>query len=290
MVSTFGTREALFNFPQFLLFDKKSPKIAFQNPFYQIYEGAGVASRAEIVYLNLEESRDFTPKIDIEKLKGCDLVILNTPNNPTGSVISFKEMQEWVKMAIEFNFTLLNDECYSDIYISEKVPSLLNASIEVGNSSFKNILVANSISKRSSAPGLRSGFLAGDSEILEKYLKYRSYVGCASPIPLQKASVKAWKDLEYSEKFRREYVKNFRIAEEILKVKAPKATFYLWLNVGDDIEFTKELFQKYNVKVLPGTFLGREGIGKGYIRVALVHNEKVIRESLKRIAKLYLTN
>jgi len=254
LIPTFGTRELLFNFPQFLLADKKSPKIAYVNPFYQIYEGAAIASNAEVVYLNLEKSNG--------------LVILNTPSNPTASVMSIEDLKEWVKLALELDFVLLNDECYIELFTNERIPSILNASVEVGNSEFKNILTANSLSKRSSAPGLRSGFVAGDREILKEYLKYRTYVGCASPLPLQHAAAVAWREQSHVE-----------------NVPVPEATFYIWLEVEDALNRAKELYQKYNVKVLPGEFLGREGAGVGYWRLALVYDSGIVIEAMERIDK-----
>jgi aspartate/methionine/tyrosine aminotransferase len=167
IIPTFGTREVLFNFPQFLLHDIDDPVMVFPNPFYQIYEGAAKASRAEAVYLNLNEANDFQPVADEKVLERADFVILNSPNNPTSSVMHMDALKKWVALALEHDFVLLNDECYSDLYLNEPLPSLLNASIEAGNREFKNILVINSISKRSSAPGLRSGFIAGDAQILK---------------------------------------------------------------------------------------------------------------------------
>ena len=285
IIPTFGTREALFNFPQFALFDKKNPTIAYTNPFYQIYEGAAVASRAEVIHINLTKENDFKASLSDDELEKCDLVILNYPNNPTSAEMTKEELGTWVKKALEFDFILINDECYSEIYFDEKDKpvSLLEASISVGNSEFKNVLVMNSISKRSSAPGLRSGFVAGDKKILKDYMKYRTYVGCASPVPLQKAAAAAWNEEMHVENFRKIYRKNFEIAQELLGVKAPKATFYIWLEVEDELEFTKKLFESKHVKVLPGSFLGREGIGKGYVRIALVENEEKTREVLTRL-------
>jgi len=283
IIPTFGTREVLFNFPQFLLHDKQNPVIAFPNPFYQIYEGASRASRAKTIYLNLTSENSFKPIIDESLLKDCDLVIINTPNNPTSSVMLIDELKKWVKLALKYNFVLLNDECYIDLYLDKPLPSLLNASVEIGNSDFKNILVINSISKRSSAPGLRSGFIAGDRDILKEYMVYRTYVGCASPLPLQYASAVAWSDQSHVDKFRAKYIKNFEIAKEILGIEPPLATFYIWLEVDNEIEFTKKLYQEYNLKVIPGSFLGREEQGKNFVRLALVYEESKTKEALKRV-------
>jgi aspartate/methionine/tyrosine aminotransferase len=289
IIPTFGTREVLFNFPQFLLHDIDNPVMAFSNPFYQIYEGAGKASNAKIIHLNLTAKNGFKPDINHSKLWTCDFVIINSPNNPTASTLHLEELKNWVKLALRYNFVLLNDECYIDLYLDKPVASLLNASMEVGNSNFKNILVINSISKRSSAPGLRSGFIAGDRDILKEYMKYRTYVGCASPLPLQMASAIAWSDDIHVSGFRDNYKKNFKLAKEILDIDTPEATFYIWLKVDNEITFTKELYQNYNLKVLPGSFLGRDGAGEGFVRLALVYEESLTKEALERIKKYLIS-
>jgi len=283
IIPTFGTREVLFNFPQFLLHDIENAVMAFPNPFYQIYEGAAKASRAEVVYLNLNASHNFQPEVDEEMLAKTDFVILNSPNNPTSSVMLMDDLKKWVELALKHDFVLLNDECYADLYLNEPLPSLLNASIEVGNESFKNILVINSISKRSSAPGLRSGFIAGDAKILKAYMVYRTYVGCASPLPLQHAAAVAWEEQAHVAVFREKYKQNFEVAKEVLGVESPEATFYIWLKVDDEIAFTTRLYKEYNLKVIPGSFLGREGEGSGYVRLALVYEADITREALTRI-------
>ena len=288
IIPTFGTREVLFNFPQFFLFDKENPVMAFTNPFYQIYEGAAIASKAKMILFNLNESNNFKPEIDEEELSKCDLVIINFPNNPTASVLTLEELSKWVQLSLKHDFVLINDECYSELYTDAKIPSLLEASMNVGNLNFKNILVINSISKRSSAPGLRSGFIAGDRNILKEYMNYRTYVGCASPLPLQSAAAIAWSEEIHVESARKTYKKNFALAKEILGIEIPKATFYIWLKVQDPLEFTKKLYEEYNVKVLPGEYLAREDAngenpGKDFIRIALVEDEQKTRSALTRI-------
>ncbi|MDR1008595.1 MAG: succinyldiaminopimelate transaminase [Campylobacteraceae bacterium] len=282
LVTTLGTREVLFNLPQFLLFNKSNPLMAYPNPFYQIYEGAAIASRARSVYLELDN--DFKPRINEKLLSSCDLVILNSPSNPTASVMSLAEMKKWVELALKYKFILINDECYSEIYCDQPPHSLLEASIAVGNSSFKNILILNSVSKRSCAPSLRSGFAAGDNSLLTEYAKYRTYAGCTAGVPMQLAAAKAWSDDEHTQKIRLKYVKNFEIAKEILGIDKSEATFYIWLKVKNDEEFAKELYKRKNVKVLPGSYLGREGVGKEYIRIALVLESTELRDALQRIA------
>jgi len=288
IIPCFGTREVLFNFPQFLLFDVENPVMAFTNPFYQIYEGAAIASRAKMVFLNLHVENKYKPNMSEKQMQEADLVILNFPNNPTASVLSLDELGEWVSLALKYDFVLLNDECYSEIYTDTPPPSLLEASVHVGNTDFKNTLVINSISKRSSAPGLRSGFIAGDSKILKEYMQYRTYVGCASPLPLQAAATAAWLDEAHVASSREIYKENFVIAKEILGTSTPDASFYIWLKVDDEIDFTIRLFKEFNVKVLPGSFLARDdenGVnpGKGYVRLALVHNAQKTRIALEAV-------
>lgn len=285
IIPTFGTREVLFNLPQFLLFNVDEPVMAFTNPFYQIYEGAAIASRAEVIHINLTKENNFLPVISDEELKKCDLVILNYPNNPTSATITKEELVNWVKKSREFGFILVNDECYSEIYFDEdkKPVSLLEACIAAGNLAYKNCLALNSISKRSSAPGLRSGFVAGDREILEKYMKYRTYVGCAVPLPLQAAAATAWDAEKHVDTFRKIYKENFKLAKQILGTPIPEATFYIWLEIKDDLEFTKKLYQHTSIKVLPGRYLGREGMGENYVRLALVQNPQITKNILTRL-------
>ena len=280
VLPTFGTREVLFNFPLFL----RAKKMAFPNPFYHIYEGAAIAAGSKIKYLLLTKENDF--KNTIFQLDGDEnFIILNTPNNPTASVMSIDELCEWAEYALKKDIVILSDECYSELYFEKKPPSILEASKKIGNNGFKNILAINSISKRSSAPGLRSGYIAGDKEILQKYLQFRTYVGCAVPIPLQLAAAKAWSEDSHVEEFRKKYKENFEIAKEILQIKIPEATFYIWLETDNDIEFAKKAWRK-GVRVMPGSFMGREGAGKNYVRLALVYDKQATKEALKIIKEL----
>lgn len=283
IIPSFGTREVLFNFPQFVLHDCLKPKMAFTNPFYQIYEGAAIASRAEIMHIDLLPENDFKPKINDDDFKDVDLVIINFPNNPATTVLTLDELKVWVEMALKYDFILLNDECYSEIYTGQPPHTLLEASIACGNVDFKNVVVINSISKRSSAPGLRSGFIAGDAKLLANYMMYRTYVGAASPLPLQHAAAAAWNDEAHVAASRKIYQANFKIAEDILGIKPAEATFYLWIKVGSDEAFAKFLYENYSVKVLPGSYLGRHGVGQGYIRIALVESEDRTVVALTRL-------
>jgi len=285
LIPTLGTREVLFNFPQFLSFNMKNPVFGFTNPFYQIYEGSAIVSRARVEYINLNSSNNFIPFLKDDVLEKLDFVVLNFPNNPTATSIDLEQLKKWVKLALKYDFILMNDECYSEIYRDTPPSSLLEASISVGNSEFKNIVVVNSLSKRSSAPSLRSGFIAGDSRILKEYAKYRSYLGANIPNPLQLTASVAWMDEEHVEQNRAKYNINFNLAKDILGIDIPQTTFYLWLEIknGDEIDFTKKLYQKYNIKVLPGSFLGRDKEGVGYVRIALIQNMEDTKITLEKI-------
>lgn len=293
IIPTFGTREVLFNFPQFYLFGKANPTIAYPNPFYQIYEGAAIASKSRIILMNLTEDNHFTPSLTPQELQNVDLVILNSPNNPTGRVLPLQSLTEWVKQALKYNFIIINDECYSEIYENTPPPSILQASIQANNPQFKNILALNSISKRSSAPGLRSGFVAGDEEILKSYNLYRTYLGCALPLPLQKAAAVAWNDMQTPESIRHIYAKNLALAREILELNEAQIapyTFYVWLKVDNDERFCKFAYEKMGVLTLPGSYLGRESQGKDYVRIALVYDNETTKRALfalKKAIQLY---
>lgn len=282
IIPTFGTREVLFNFPQFFLFGKEQPCMAYPNPFYQIYEGSAIACRAKVFLMPLRQSNCFKPSLTPEQLQEVQLVILNSPNNPTGAILTLEELREWVRLALKYDFVILSDECYSEIYEETPPCSILEASFLEGNTSFKNILALNSISKRSSAPGLRSGFIAGDEEILKAYGLYRTYCGCAIPLPLQEASKVAW-NLS-SEHTRKIYARNLKIAREIFTdTFISPYSFYVWLKVDQELEFCRTLYQKEGIMLLPGSFLGRENEGSGYVRIALVYEESIITHALNII-------
>jgi N-succinyldiaminopimelate aminotransferase len=287
LIPTLGTREVLFNFPQFYLFGKTSPIMAYPNPFYQIYEGAAIASKSEVLHMNLEVQNGFLPSLDrlieqIQKGKKPHIVILNSPNNPTASVMDMDELKKWMSAALEHDFLLINDECYNQIYFGTPPPSLLEAAKAIGNESFKNCLVLNSISKRSSAPGLRSGFIAGDAKILEEYLKYRTYVGATNGLPMQYAAAAAWNDEEHVVEARDKYRQNFEVATRYLGTPMADATFYIWFAVGNGVEFAANLYRQKNVLVLPGSFLARD-FANEYVRIALVESPEKTAEAIKRL-------
>ncbi len=296
IIPTFGSREVLFNFPQFIFLDKKKDKpiMSFPNPFYQIYEGVQIANNANVIYMPLNEENHFKPQLSLSDCQKVDMVILNSPNNPTGQTLDIDELARWVELALEYDFILINDECYSEVYVDTRPPSLLEASIKVGNTNFKNVFAINSLSKRLSVPGLRSGFIAGDSSILEKYKIFRTYLGISIPNTIQKASIIAWREYEYAEIIRKKFTQNIAIAQSIFTNSTIfPFTFYLWLKVQDcneihlnsnrlfnDEVFARELYEKKGYVVLPGSYLGRNNGGIGYVRVALTKEEDLMKEVL----------
>ena len=296
-----GTREALFAFAQAVVDRKldpiKSPLIVMPNPFYQIYEGAAYLSGAEPFYINTTAENNYLPDFDSvsnDTWARCQLLYVCSPGNPTGAVINKPTLQKLIKLAEQHDFIIASDECYSEIYCDESNPpvGLLEAAAEMGNTDYSRCVVFHSLSKRSNLPGLRSGFVAGDKNILAKFLKYRTYHGCAMPLHHQKASITAWQDEKHVEENRALYQKKFtdvlEILEPVLDVKKPDASFYLWAKTpGSDEDFAKNLFAEQNITVLPGSYLSREseGVnpGRQHVRMALVASYEECIEAAQRI-------
>jgi len=298
-----GTREALFSFAQCLIDPSTDPVVVMPNPFYQIYEGAALLAQAEPYFLNTLEKSGYLPDLDAvpERIwQRCQLIYICSPGNPCGSVISQTGFERLIKLAEKYDFVIASDECYSELYADENNPpaGLLQAACHMGNSTFKRCIVFHSLSKRSNAPGLRSGFVAGDAEILQQYFQYRTYQGCAMPLPTQHASIAAWRDESHVLENRRLYREKFTAFIDILggicEISQPPGSFYIWLKTPlRDTEFAKQLFAQENITVLPGSFLSREfeGINPGldHVRIALVAPLEDCREAAQRI-KHFLNN
>ncbi|MDD5276877.1 MAG: succinyldiaminopimelate transaminase [Methylovulum sp.] len=281
-----GTREALFSFAQAVIDTTTAtkPVVIMPNPFYQIYEGAALLAGAEPYFLNTTEETGYLPDFDAvpEAIwQRCQLVYICSPGNPSGAVMGQADHEKLLNLAEKYDFIIASDECYSELYDDEATPpvGLLQTAYQMGNQAFGRCVVFHSLSKRSNAPGLRSGFVAGDAAILQPYFQYRTYHGCAMPLPTQHASIKAWRDEAHVVENRRLYREKFAafisILAEVCEVKKPAASFYVWLKTPiDDQEFAQKLFAHGNLTVLPGSFLSRgfNGInpGQGYVRVALV--------------------
>ncbi len=293
-----GTREALFAFAQAVI-DRttNNPTVLMPNPFYQIYEGAALLAGAKPVYLPCTAETGFVPDFDAvssETWDACQLIYLCSPGNPTGAVVQEEQIKQLLRLAEKHDFIIASDECYSEIYFDEAKPpvGLLEVAAKTGNIDFKRCVVFHSLSKRSNSPGLRSGFVAGDAQILEKFLLYRTYHGCAMMPPVQAASIVAWNDEAHVLDNRNQYRKKFDAVIEILSpiidVKKPDASFYLWADVGmDDEVFTREIFEQQHLNVVPGSYLSREvdGVnpGRNRIRMALVAELDECIEAANRI-------
>ena len=296
-----GSREALFSFVQAALdpVAAEKPVVVSPNPFYQIYEGATLLANGEIVYANTTAPR-FLPdwhSVPADKWTRCKIVFVCSPDNPTGSVLTRDDWAQLFELQDKYGFIIASDECYAEIYFDGHKPiGCLQAAAELGRS-FDNIIMFTSLSKRSNAPGLRSGFVAGDEKLLKPFLLYRTYHGSAMSLPVQRASIAAWNDEAHVEANRRAYQQKFDRVVPILRQKfsvtMPQASFYIWLAIpdGDDLRFTQELYRATGVQVLPGRFFARDtehgNPGKGYVRIALVDEIEKCVEAAERIVAWY---
>ncbi len=295
-----GTREAIFSFTQAMVEAKPGALITSPNPFYQIYEGAAYLAGANPHYLPCLAENDFKPDFDAvssEVWQNTQILFICSPGNPTGAVIQAHELKKLIKLADQYDFILASDECYSEIYVdSAKRPvGLLEVCAQIGRHDYKRCVVFHSLSKRSNLPGLRSGFVAGDAELMNQFFQYRTYHGCAMSIPNQLASIAAWNDEDHVIENRRLYTQKFAAVLEILSplmdVQQTDASFYLWAKTPiNDEEFTQRLFAQQQVTVLPGSYLSRtiDGVNPGdnRIRLALVAEVEECIEAAKRIRNL----
>ena len=281
-----GTREALFSIAQAVVdaTGAERPAVVMPNPFYQIYEGAALLAGAEPWFMDTTEQTQMLPDLDAvpeQVWQRCQLLYLCSPGNPTGAVMPVAMLQRALQLADRHDFIVASDECYSELYLDESAPppSLLQAAWHAGRRNFERCIVFHSLSKRSSLPGLRSGFAAGDPELVRRFLLYRTYQGGAMPPPAQVASVVAWNDeahvRENRELYRRKFDAVIPILSPCLDLARPEGGFYLWASVhGDDAAFARDLFAEQNVTLLPGSYLARDGgrgnPGAGRIRISLV--------------------
>ena len=292
-----GTREALFAFAQAMIKRDDNALILMPNPFYQIYEGAAILAGAEPSFYNTTAETNYLPDFEAisdERWRHCQLIYICTPGNPTGAVISKQQMKWLINKAEKFDFIIASDECYSEIYFDDnKQPcGLLEAASEMGNSEYKRCVVFHSLSKRSNLPGLRSGFVAGDAQIMQAFLKYRTYHGSAMSGHHQYASICAWNDEQHVTESREIYRQKFNtvlgILSPVMDVKLPDAGFYLWPRTDmSDTDFAQKLFSQQNITVLPGQYLSRvaDNINPGehHIRMALVATPEETTEAAHRI-------
>ena len=292
-----GTREALFSFAQCVIDASKNSLVVMPNPFYQIYEGAALLAGAEPYFLNTTAETNYLPDfaaVPADVWQRCQLLYICSPANPSGSVMSAADFETVLTLAEKYDFVIASDECYSELYDDEANPpvGLLEVAAKMGNREFKRCVVFHSLSKRSNCAGLRSGFVAGDADILKDYFAYRTYHGCAMSVPTQYASIAAWQDETHVVENRRLYREKFAAFVEILSdvcaIQKPPASFYIWLKTSiSDTDFTQQLFAQENVTVLPGSFLSREFEGvnpaANHVRIALVAPLAECIEAAKRI-------
>jgi len=295
-----GTREALFSFVQAAVTRDPQGLVVSPNPFYQIYEGAALLAGVQPHYLACDAGNGFIPdfdKVPVDIWQRCQLLFICTPGNPTGAVIPLDTLQQLIHLADQYDFVIASDECYSEIHApGQPGPvGLLQACAAIGRHDYARCVVFHSLSKRSNLPGLRSGFVAGDAQLLAPFLQYRTYHGCAMPVQTQLASLTAWQDETHVEENRQQYQAKFDavldILGDVMDVQRPDAGFYLWPRTPiDDESFTRRLLAEQNVAVVPGRYLSREvdgyNPGAGRIRLALVAPLQDCIEAAQRIRTL----
>jgi len=298
-----GTREALFAFAQAVIDSSNNALVMMPNPFYQIYEGAALLAGAEPYYLNCLPSNQYLPDLESiteKEWQRCQLFYICSPNNPCGAVFKKTDYIKLLELADRYDFIIASDECYSEIYPDDTNPptGLLEVCADIGRDTFERCIVFHSLSKRSNLPGLRSGFVAGDAAIIRQFLQYRTYHGCAMSLPTQLASIAAWNDDEHVIYNRTLYREKFNAVANILQntwtLEQPEAGFNFWAKAPvDDETFTKMLFEKQNITVLPGSYLSREvsGLnpGENYVRMALVAPIEECKEAAQRIKTFFQT-
>lgn len=294
-----GSREALFAFAQVVVDAGPEAVVICPNPFYQIYEGAGLLAGAQIWYLNSDAQRDHGYDWDAipeNVLQKCQLLYVCSPGNPTGKVLNMEDWRKLFELSDRHDFVIAADECYSEIYFDEAAPPLgaLEAAWQLGRQDFRRLISFSSLSKRSSLPGLRSGYVAGDASLLERFLLYRTYHGSAMSLVTAKASVAAWSDeahvVENRQMYRSKLDAVLPLLASALDVPKPQAAFFLWAGTPyDDTAFVRDLYAATGVTTLPGSFLAREahGInpGRQRIRIALVAPQAQCEEAARRIVE-----
>ena len=293
-----GSREALFALTQTIIDPTRSPVVVCPNPFYQIYEGAALLAGAEPYFVPTDAARNFAQDWDSVPeavWARTQLLVTCSPGNPTGAVMPLSEWEKLFALSDRYGFVIASDECYSEIYFRDEAPlGGMEAAARLGRSDFRNLVSFTSLSKRSNVPGMRSGFVAGDAEIMKQFLLYRTYHGCAMSPAVQAASIAAWGDeqhvLENRAQYRDKFAQVTPMLAAVMEVALPDAGFYLWAKIeGDDTTFARELYALYNVTVLPGTYLARDGQGVNpgaqRIRMALVAETAECVEAAQRIVQ-----
>jgi len=298
-----GSREALFSFAQTVI-DPTRPgaTVVCPNPMYQIYEGAALLAGAQTAFVPSVPARNFAADwglVDDATWARTQLLYVCSPGNPTGAVMPLAEWQQLFELSDRHGFVIASDECYSEIYFRDQPPhgppiGSLQAAKALGRDDFRRLVAFTSLSKRSNVPGLRSGFVAGDAELMKAFLLYRTYHGSAMSPMVQRASAVAWGDEAHvvanRELYRTKFAQVMPVLSKVLDVTLPDAAFYLWAAIPghtDEVEYARGLLAQYNVNVLPGRLLAREvhghNPGAGRIRLALVASVDECLEAAHRI-------
>ena len=303
-----GTREALFSLTQTVVDGTRSPApiVISPNPFYQIYEGSALLAGAETWYAPSDPTRNFAvdwDSVPADIWARTQLVFACSPGNPTGAVMPLDEWKKLFALSDRYGFVIASDECYSEIYFRDEPPlGGLEAAAKLGRADFKNLIAMTSLSKRSNVPGMRSGFVAGDVDVIKSFLLYRTYHGSAMSGAVGAASIAAWGDethvIDNRALYRSKFATVTPLLEAVLDVRLPDAAFYLWAGLpdawngdqtGDDEGFARALYAQYNVTVLPGSYLARDSQGsnpgRGRIRMALVADTAECVEAAGRIVQ-----
>ncbi|HNF07807.1 MAG TPA: succinyldiaminopimelate transaminase [Pseudomonadales bacterium] len=295
-----GTREALFSFAQAVIdSERPNPLVLMPNPCYQIYEGATLLAGATPRYLASSSATGGLPdldQVDAASWNRCQLFYLCSPDNPTGAVASLDYLCHLITLAERHDFVIAADECYSELYFDEAAPppGILQAAARLGLTDYARVIAFHSLSKRSNLAGLRSGFVAGDARLIERYRLYRTYHGAALPVPVQRASIAAWQDEAHVVENRARYRQKFAAVLDILRgsldVVRPGGGFYLWPRVPlDDQQFTRELYRQQKLTVVPGSFLSRDVNGDNpgacHVRLALVAELDECIEGAERLRR-----
>jgi N-succinyldiaminopimelate aminotransferase len=295
-----GSREALFSLAQTVIDPTRDALVMSPNPFYQIYEGAAYLAGAQPYFVNSDPARNFAPdykSVPADIWPRVQLLYICSPGNPTGAVLTLDDWKELFDLSDRYGFVIAADECYSEIYFKGEAPlGGMEAAHKLGRTGYPRLIAFSSLSKRSNVAGMRSGFVAGDAEVLKKFLLYRTYHGSAMSLAIQAASVAAWDDEQHVIENRAKYIAKFNqitpMLQEVLDVQLPDAGFYLWAKVDrhggiSDTEYAKRLYAEYNVTVLPGSYLAREAHGlnpgRNRIRMALVAEVDECLEAARRI-------
>jgi N-succinyldiaminopimelate aminotransferase len=294
-----GTREALFMVALTVIPESvggKQPCVLMPNPFYQVYLGAAALAGAEPIFVPSTPITNFLPdfhSLDPDILDRTALAYYCTPANPQGTAASLETLTRNIELARKHDFVIVFDECYSEIYNDKPPSGGIEACAALGGS-LDRVLIMNSLSKRSSVPGLRSGFVAGDPNILGRFKQLRDYGGAPPPMPLLAVAAALWQDEQHVEENRVVYQRKFELADQKLAGRhgyyLPDGGFYLWLDVGDSEAAALKLWQNAALRVIPGAYLAktdREGKNPGaaYIRCALVHDLKTTAQALDRLVK-----